>query len=75
MDKLLVTSPAFQEGGWIPAECSGRGADRSPELRLDGLRKEAVSLAVTLDDASHPIFPNYNHWVIWNLPALSLIHI
>ena len=30
-------------------------------------------IASTLDDASHPLFPNYNHWVIWNIPVLTKI--
>ena len=73
MADLILTSPAFSEGGWIPVEHTGRGADLSPELRLSGLIEGAKTLAVTLDDASHPFFPNYNHWVIWNLPAQDVI--
>lgn len=70
---LTLASPAFEEGGRIPVECSPLGADRSPELRLTGLDPRAVSLVVTLDDASHPLFPNYNHWVIWNIPAVDVV--
>lgn len=70
---LRVTSPAFEEGGWIPVEHSPLGADRSPELRLEGLDARAVSLVITFDDASHPLFPNYNHWVIWNVPATAVV--
>ena len=73
MRELIVTSPAFSEGGRIPLENTARGTDRSPELRLSGLCEEAVTLAVTMDDASHPLFPNYNHWVIWNLPPRAVI--
>lgn len=69
MQPLLLTSPAFSEGGWIPLDHTARGKNLSPALRLSGLDKRAVSLAVTMDDASHPIFPNYNHWVLWNVPA------
>ena len=68
METLTVTSPAFEEGGWIPRVHTGRGEDRSP-----GLSPAAVSLAVTLDDDSHPIFPHYNHWAAWNLPAAAEI--
>jgi Raf kinase inhibitor-like YbhB/YbcL family protein len=73
MEELTVASPAFSEGGLIPVENTARGADRSPELRLKGLHEGAVSLAVTMDDTSHPLFPNYNHWVIWNLPPRDVI--
>jgi Raf kinase inhibitor-like YbhB/YbcL family protein len=73
MGNLILTSPAFTEEESIPLECSARGADVSPELHLHGLCEGAVSLAVTMDDASHPLFPNYNHWVIWNIPAQEVI--
>ncbi|MEA5015299.1 MAG: YbhB/YbcL family Raf kinase inhibitor-like protein [Candidatus Limiplasma sp.] len=69
MPDLKMTSPAFAEGGWIPLENTARGADLSPELRITGIDERAVSLAITMDDASHPLFPNYNHWVIWNVPV------
>ncbi|QNM05163.1 hypothetical protein [Qiania dongpingensis] len=35
MKKLTVTSPCFENGGLIPIEHTGYGADRSPELLLD----------------------------------------
>jgi Raf kinase inhibitor-like YbhB/YbcL family protein len=73
MEELTVTSLTFLEGGMIPVENTARGADRSPELRLHGLNESAVSIAVTMDDASHPLFPNYNHWAIWNLPPRDVI--
>lgn len=73
MKELIVTSPAFQEGGWIPEKYAGRGEDVSPPFELENLAEDAVSLAVILNDASHPLIPNYNHWIIWNLPAVSRI--
>lgn len=73
MDELRVTSKAFEDGGWIPQCHSGFGENKSPELLLDGIDEKAVSMAVTLDDASHPLFPNYNHWVAWNLLPAEVI--
>ena len=72
METLRVTSPAFADGGLIPVEHTGFGADRSPEFRLEGLCAGALSLAVILDDMGHPI-PAYNHWTIWNLPPRPVI--
>jgi hypothetical protein len=71
--ELKVTSPSFQEGGWIPRKHSARGEDVSPCLRLEGISRDAESIAITMDDASHPLFPNYNHWVIWNIPVQEVI--
>ncbi|WP_411677144.1 YbhB/YbcL family Raf kinase inhibitor-like protein [Caproicibacter sp.] len=73
MDALKLTSSAFQEGGRIPARHSGRGENLSPCFELQGIASGAKSFAITLDDASHPLFPNYNHWVIWNLPVREVI--
>lgn len=72
MDKLTVSSPSFQDGGLIPLEHTGHGEDRSPELVLGGLSKDAVSIAVIMNDMDHPV-PAYNHWVIWNIPAMPVI--
>lgn len=73
MEQLIVSSPAFAEGGWIPVEHSARGCDFSPALQISGIDEKAVSLAIKMDDASHPLFPNYNHWLIWNLPVQATI--
>lgn len=73
MEELKITSPAFEEGGWIPVCHSGYGADISPELIIEGLDSSAVTLAITLDDAGHPLVPNYNHWLAWNIPAVNRI--
>lgn len=73
MKELKLTSPAFDEGDWIPMKYSARGEDISPELRIENIIDKAVSLVVTFDDASHPLFPNYNHWIMWNVPVVSVI--
>ncbi|MBD3383587.1 YbhB/YbcL family Raf kinase inhibitor-like protein [candidate division KSB1 bacterium] len=68
-----VKSPSFQEGDWIPRNHSARAEDISPCLKLQGISKDAKSIAITMDDASHPLFPNYNHWLIWNIPVQNTI--
>jgi len=64
---LQILCPAL-EGGVFPVDCTGRGRDLSPEFQLQNLSPDAVTLAVTLEDLSHPI-RNFTHWVIWDLPA------
>lgn len=73
MHTLTITSPAFARGGWIPDCHSDYGENQSPELHIEGLSERAVTLAVTLDDMDHPLFPNYNHWVCWNLPPVNVL--
>ncbi len=72
MENLTISSPSFEDGGLIPIKYTGYGEDISPELVLDGLSKRAVSIAIIMNDMGHPV-PAYNHWVIWNIPAISLI--
>lgn len=73
MSDLVVKSPAFEEGGWIPQEYTGYGEDKSPELWIENINEKAMSLVITLDDASHPLFSNYNHWIAWNVTVLNKI--
>lgn len=73
LDTIEIRSKSFDEGDWIPIRYSARGEDLSPEFLINGIAENAESIAITLDDASHPIFPNYNHWVIWNIPIQNVI--
>ena len=71
-EKMLKIHCSGIENGKFLIGHTGRGADRSPELVLENLSPAAVTLAVTLEDLSHPI-KNFTHWVIWNLPAADRI--
>ena len=71
MQPLTVLCPGI-ENGTFRVEHTGRGQDRSPELALQNLSPEAVTLAVVLEDMSHPI-KGFPHWVIWNIPAMDKI--
>lgn len=72
MEQLTVTSPAFKNEAVIPIQHTGRGADISPELQLSPIDAKVKSLAVIMDDLGHPI-PEFNHWVIWNIPVMHTI--
>ena len=50
---LHIRCPGIQYGRFLPGH-TGRGKDLSPELILEGLSPEAKTLAVTLEDMSHP---------------------
>lgn len=70
---LAVKSSLFENRGFIPKKYTARGEDISPSFELTGICEKAKSIAITMDDASHPLFPNYNHWLIWNLPVTGTI--
>ena len=58
----------LKDNGIIPIENTGRGQDKSPEFIIWNLSPKAVTIAITLEDLSHPI-REFTHWVIWNIPA------
>ena len=62
----------MDNGGIFPIEYTGRGQDISPEFIIKNLSPNAETLAVTLEDLSHPI-KDFTHWIIWNIPATGRI--
>jgi Raf kinase inhibitor-like YbhB/YbcL family protein len=69
---LTISSPAFQDGGEIPARFTCEGADVSPPLMFGGVPAEAQSLVLIVDDpdAPDPAAPKrtYVHWVLVDIP-------
>ena len=70
---LRVTSPGIAEDERFLLTHTGRGDDVSPELRINGLTDDVARLAVVLTDETHPLLGSMTHWLIWNLPAQSVI--
>ena len=67
-DTMKITSPAFKEGGMIPAEYTCAGDDISPELNIEGVPASAKSLALIMDDPDAPA-GTWDHWIVFNIPA------
>lgn len=70
---LTVTSPAFADGGDIPARYAATGEEVSPPLAIGGLPSGAVSVAVIMDDIDAPVIGTVYHWVLWNIPPTTEI--
>ncbi len=72
---FTIHSPAFEEGGSIPARHTCDGEDISPPLHWSGVTEGARSLALVVDDpdAPDPRAPKmvWVHWVLYNLPVDS----
>lgn len=51
---------------------TGYGQDVSPAFAIENLSPDAKTLAITLEDLSHPL-KGFTHWVVWNLPATRQI--
>ena len=72
---LTLTSPAFAEGGEIPARHTCEGDDLSPPLAWSAPPPGTASLALVVDDpdAPDPKAPKMTwvHWVLYNLPPAA----
>jgi len=66
--EIKLTSPAFEDGGLIPAKYTCDGADISPPLQWDAVPEGTRSIALICDDPDAPI-GTFVHWVLFNLPA------
>lgn len=64
---MIVTSPAFHQGGDIPPKFTCDGADTSPPLQIGGIPLDAKSLVLIADDPDAPSGV-FTHWLVWNIP-------
>lgn len=71
---LTLSSPAFADGGWIPAKyaCAGYGGqDVSPELNWAGAPANTKSVVLLFDDPDSTV-GLLNHWIVFNiLPGVN----
>ena len=65
---MFVESPAFANGGEIPARYGCHGEDISPPLVFGNIPEEARSLALVVEDPDAPS-GLFVHWVLYDLPA------
>jgi hypothetical protein len=69
---MNLTSPAFSNGGEVPAKYTCEGEGVSPPLAWSGVPPNAKSLALIVDDpdAPDPAAPKQTwvHWVAYNIP-------
>ena len=68
---IWLQSPAFQDGGPLPARHTDDGEGLSPALRWSGEPADARSLVVIVEDADAPTPEPLVHLLAWNLPADS----
>jgi len=73
MTQMTMTSPAFVHAKAIPRKFTCDGEDLNPPLLIEGVPKEAKSLALVMDDPDAP-GGVWVHWVLWNIdPATARI--
>ena len=64
VEKLVVKLP-FEK---FPSKYTCDGTDISPRIEITGVKEDAKTIAIIMDDPDAPI-GTFTHWVIWNLPA------
>jgi Raf kinase inhibitor-like YbhB/YbcL family protein len=75
LNRMKLTSPAFNHQGLIPSKytCDGEGV--SPPLVFEEVPEGTVSLALIMEDPDVPtsIRPDgmWDHWVVWDMPAYT----
>ena len=71
MEKIIITSSAFKEGGFIPKQytCDDKEKNISPPLSWTGIPQETKSIAIIVDDPDAPTTQPFVHWIIYNIPA------
>jgi Raf kinase inhibitor-like YbhB/YbcL family protein len=68
---LILTSPQFHDGDFIPARFTGVGQNISPPLRWSGLPKNTLELALICDDPDAPGPQPWVHWVIYQISPIG----
>lgn len=70
---IVVTSPAFREGGTIPdwaafRGCAAAAENRSPALAWRGFPSSTKSFALTVFDPDAPTGRGFYHWLLIDIP-------
>jgi Raf kinase inhibitor-like YbhB/YbcL family protein len=68
---IAVQSPAFAPGARIPRQYTADGAGTSPPLTWMNVPREAIALALLVEDPDASAPQPFVHWVAYNIPAGS----
>jgi Raf kinase inhibitor-like YbhB/YbcL family protein len=66
MSGFQITSPVFENNGFIPTKYTCDGADINPQLLIANVPAGTKSLALIVDDPDAPA-GTWVHWVVWNI--------
>ncbi len=65
---MELSSPVFENEGFIPKEYTCQGQDISPELHIKEVPAGTKSLVLIMDDPDAPM-GTFVHWLVWNISA------
>ena len=74
LSNMQLNSSAFSQGGSIPSQYTGEGADLSPPISWSDAPQESQSFAVICHDPDAPLITSqgtygFVHWVLYNIPS------
>jgi Raf kinase inhibitor-like YbhB/YbcL family protein len=73
MAAFSLTSPAFKEGGNIPAKytCDAGRENPSPKLEWKDAPANTKSLVLIMHDPDAPMPGGFTHWVLFDIPPAT----
>lgn len=73
LEKMKITSPAFENNQMIPQKYTRDGGNINPPLEITDTPKETKSLTLIVDDPDAP-GGDWVHWLVWNInPETKII--
>lgn len=69
-ENMRLTSPAFENNGYIPKKFTCDGEDINPALEIYDIPAKTQSLALIVDDPDAPM-GTWVHWVIFDIPVIN----
>lgn len=69
IDRLVVSSPDFDQLAPIPAEFSADGGNRAPRIEFGGAPEGTVEYALICHDPDAPLPNGFTHWAVFGIPA------
>ena len=69
---LEISSPAFQQEGYIPLKYTCEGEGINPLLKIDNIPQGTKTLAIIVEDPDTSK-GTFDHWLAWNIPPIHSI--
>ncbi|HJP50859.1 MAG TPA: YbhB/YbcL family Raf kinase inhibitor-like protein [Pseudomonadales bacterium] len=74
LSNMQLNSSAFKQGGAIPSQHTGEGADTSPDLTWTDAPEGTQGFAIICHDPDAPLVSaqgtyGFVHWVLYNIPS------